>query len=82
MLIFPLKNSNRLLGCCVVYLSFLVSSSAYSVSQFNTNMSTGDHPECILGLDLGTTSVKCVVINRQTSQVLAKQSKDTQVSLQ
>ncbi|XP_025833717.1 sedoheptulokinase-like [Agrilus planipennis] len=32
----------------------------------------------ILGIDLGTTSVKVLVVNGETQQIIAKQSKETQ----
>lgn len=35
----------------------------------------------ILGIDIGTTSVKVVVINTETNEIIAQQSKDTQANV-
>lgn len=35
----------------------------------------------ILGIDLGTTSVKAVIISKESKQIFAKQSKDTQANV-
>lgn len=37
--------------------------------------------ELILGIDLGTTSVKVVIITNKTKEIVAKQSKDTQANV-
>lgn len=35
----------------------------------------------VLGVDLGTTSVKVIVLSRDSRQIVAKQSKDTQANV-
>lgn len=37
--------------------------------------------QLVLGIDLGTTSVKVVLVSRETKQIVAKQSKDTQANV-
>ena len=37
-------------------------------------MGTG---ECVLGIDIGTTSVKCCLVDVRTKELIASQKKDT-----
>jgi sedoheptulokinase len=37
--------------------------------------------QLVLGIDVGTTSVKVVIVQKQTQAILANQSKDTQANV-
>ena len=39
------------------------------------------HQKLVLGIDIGTTSVKVVVISKETKEIVGKQSKDTQANV-